>query len=45
MKTQILSLLCCLFAWLLPVQAQQQANYPTPDRSTVPAFPGADGAG
>ena len=30
---------------LLPVQAQQQANYPTPDRSTVPAFPGADGAG
>lgn len=30
---------------LPPVQAQQQANYPTPDRSTVPAFPGADGAG
>ena len=30
---------------LLPAQAQQQANYPTPDRSTVPAFPGADGAG
>ena len=30
---------------LPPAQAQQQANYLTPDRSTVPAFPGADGAG
>lgn len=26
MKTQILSLLCCLFAWLLPVQAQDSPN-------------------
>ena len=26
MKTQILSLLCCLFAWLLPVQAQDSSD-------------------
>lgn len=26
MKTQILSLLCCLFAWLLPVQAQDSPD-------------------
>ncbi len=26
MKAQILSLLCCLFAWLLPVQAQDSPN-------------------
>ncbi len=38
-------LACGLLLSVSALQAQELKTYPVPDRSTVPAFPGADGAG
>lgn len=44
MKNMII-LACGLLLSVSALQAQELKTYPVPDRSTVPAFPGADGAG
>lgn len=45
MKRIIIGICGLLFAGILTVQAQSLKSYPVPDRTKVPAFPGADGAG
>lgn len=46
MKKIVMGGLCSLLlAGAVSLQAQELKSYPVPDRSKIPAFPGADGAG